>query len=223
MVPPSQNVPSESDRNIDSEASDNVDTEASQPIQATQSQPIQPTQSQSQPTQAGGTKGKETRKKRPPVTITQAQEEAAVEFLKRHKVLYDRSLKEYKDTSKRDRLWQKLADRLDTKTHPITKEDIKKWFESQRTVFGKCTRLQSGQAAPILSERKQWVVTQFNFLTGHIARQPSRATTLRQSSQSQSLPPLSFTVTASRCRVGLLVCRRGPPDPGIQGTCTEHL
>ena len=82
------------------------------------------------------------------MTITQAQEEAALEFLKRHAVLYDRSLKEYKDTSKRDSLWQKLADRLHTETNPITKEDIKKWFESQRTVFGKCTRLQSGQAAP---------------------------------------------------------------------------
>ena len=90
MVEPSQNVPSESDPNIDSEASDNVDTEASQPIQATQSQPIQPTQSQSEPTQAGGTKGKETRKKRPLVTITQAQEDTAVEFLKRHEVLYNR-------------------------------------------------------------------------------------------------------------------------------------
>ena len=185
MVPPSQNVPSDSDRNIESE-SDNVDvdTEASQSIQDSQSQPIPATQSQPT-TQA---KGKETRKKRPPVTITQAQEEAALEFLKIHTVLYDRSKKEYKDTAKRDTLWQKLADRLDTKANPITKVDIKKWFESQRTVYGKCTRLQSGQAAPTLSDRKQWVVTQFSFLSGHIARQPSRATTLKQSqSQSQSL------------------------------------
>ena len=45
---------------------------------------------------------------------------------------------------------------------------------------------------PILLDRKQWVVTQFSFLSGYIARQPSRATTLNQSqSQSQSLPPLS--------------------------------
>ena len=129
-----------------------LSSQPSEPIQP--SQPTEPGgQAGGQPTEAGGagagptSKGKYKRKKRPPVTMTQNQEEAAVEFLKRHEVLYNRGLKEYKDTDKRDKLWAKLASKLSTKDNKITKEDIKKWFESQRTVYGKCTQVKSGQAA----------------------------------------------------------------------------
>ena len=133
-------------------------------------------------------KGKQPRKKRPPVTISEEQEAAALEFLKEHTLLYDRSLKEYKDVSRREKLWEELADQLSTDRNPIKRDDIKKWFESQRTIFGKCTKLVSGQAAKPLSERKKWVVTQFDFLAGHISRQPSRGSTLKQAqSQTESM------------------------------------
>ena len=89
----------------------------------------------------GAGKGKETRKKRPPVTISEEQEAAALEFLKNHPLLYDRSMKEYKEVSRREKLWEELADQVTTKRNPIKREDIKKWFESQRTIYGKSTKL----------------------------------------------------------------------------------
>ena len=70
-------------------------------------------------------KGKEPRKKRPAVAITEAQEATALDFLKSHPVLYDRSMKEYKDVPLKENMWEELADRLTTKRNPIKTDDIK--------------------------------------------------------------------------------------------------
>ena len=55
-------------------------------------------------------KGKEPRKKRPTVAISEAQEAAALDFLKSHPVLYDQSVKEYKDVPFKEKIWEELAD-----------------------------------------------------------------------------------------------------------------
>jgi len=115
-------------------------------------------------------KGKEPRKKRPAVAITEAQEATALDFLKSHPVLYDRSMKEYKDVPLKENMWEELADRLTTKRNPIKTDDIKKWFESQRTIYGKSTKMVAGQSGQRLSDRKRWVIIEFGFLAGHIAR-----------------------------------------------------
>ena len=115
-------------------------------------------------------KGKEPRKKRPAVAISEAQEAAALDFLKSHPVLYDRSVKEYKDVPFKEKIWEELADKLTTKRNPINTDDIKKWFESQRTIYGKSTKMVAGQSGQRLSDRKRWVIIEFGFLAGHIAR-----------------------------------------------------
>ena len=113
------------------------------------------------------------RKKRTPVTLNDEQEELAVDFIKNHELLYNRKLRDYKDTAKRDRVWQELATQLG-----LDAKDVKQWFESQRTVYGKCTKTKSGQAATgeNLSERKLWTVRNFAFLHHHIQRQSSIST-----------------------------------------------
>ena len=115
-------------------------------------------------------KGKETRKKRPSVAMTEAQEAAALDFLKRHPVLYDRTLKEYKDAPFKEHMWEELAGQLTTKRNPIKTDDIKKWFESQRTIYGKSTKFVAGKSGQRLSDRKRWVIIEFGFLAGHISR-----------------------------------------------------
>ena len=117
-----------------------------------------------------GDKGKEPRKKRPAVAITEAQEATALDFLKSHPVLYDRSMKEYKDVPLKENMWEELADKLTTKRNPIKTDDIKKWFESQRTIYGKSTKMVAGQSGKRLSDRKRWVIIEFGFLAGHISR-----------------------------------------------------
>jgi len=119
-------------------------------------------------------KGKEPRKKRPSVTISEAQEAAALDFLKSNPVLYDRSMREYKDVPTREKLWEELANQLTSKRYPIKTDDIKKWFESQRTIYGKSTKMVAGQSGKRLSDRKKWVIIEFGFLAGHISRQNTK-------------------------------------------------
>ena len=88
-----------------------------------------------------------------------------VEYLKENPILYNRKLKEYKDKTKRDACWGIMAERLG-----ISTEDIKKWFQSMRTVYGKVTITKSGQAQAELTDRQKWVKSSFLFLGSFIAR-----------------------------------------------------
>ena len=99
------------------------------------------------------------------MTLTEQQEQAVVEYLKENPILYNRKLKEYKDKSKRDACWEVMAERIG-----ISTEDIKKWFQSMRTVYGKVTTTKSGQAQAKLTDRQKCVKSSFLFLGNFIAR-----------------------------------------------------
>ena len=47
---------------------------------------------------------------------------------------------------------------------------MKKWFETQRTRYGKLSQTKSGQAAEKSTERQTWLKDSFSFLRGHIRR-----------------------------------------------------
>ena len=73
-----------------------------------------------------------------PIFLSDLDEDAIVEFVKQHEELYDKT----KDKQKKERLWELLAA---TKNLPF--KTVKKWFETQRTRYGKLTQTKSGQAA----------------------------------------------------------------------------
>ena len=77
-----------------------------------------------------------------PIFLSDSDEEAIVEFIKQHKELYDKTNDSFKDKQKKERLWDQLAA---TRSLPI--QTVKKWFETQRTRYGKLTQTKSGQAA----------------------------------------------------------------------------
>ena len=58
------------------------------------------------------------------IFLSDSDEEAIVEFIKRHKELYDKTNDKFKDKQKKERLWETLA---------ATRN---KWFKSQRTRYG---------------------------------------------------------------------------------------
>ena len=47
---------------------------------------------------------------------------------------------------------------------------MRRWFESQRTRYGKLSKLQSGQAPREMTKRQSWVYQQMSFLKTHIRR-----------------------------------------------------
>ena len=98
-------------------------------------------------------------------TFTDSQETAIVEFVKEHPELYDKEHALYHDRQKKEALWAEISAEL--KLQPF---DVRRWFESQRTRYGKLTKLQSGQAPREMTKRQSWVYQQMGFLKTHIRR-----------------------------------------------------
>ena len=62
-------------------------------------------------------------------------------------------------TGPKGTLWAEIAAEL--KLQPF---DVRRWFESQRTRYGKLSKLQSGQAPREMTKRQSWVYQQMGFL-----------------------------------------------------------
>ena len=96
-------------------------------------------------------------------TFTDSQETAIVEFVKEHPELYDKEHARFHDRQKKEALWAEISAEL--KLQPF---DVRRWFESQRTCYGKLSKLQSGQAPREITKRQSWVYQQRGFLKTHI-------------------------------------------------------
>ena len=93
------------------------------------------------------------------IFLSDSDEEPIVEFVKQHEELYDQTNDSFKDKQKKERLWEQQAA---TRNLPI--KTVKKWFETQCTVYGKLTQTKSGQAADKSTEHQTWLKDSFSFL-----------------------------------------------------------
>ena len=88
-----------------------------------------------------------------------------MEFVKQHPELYDKEHPRFHNSTRREALWAEISAEL--KLKPF---DVRHWFESQQTCYGKLSKLQSGQAAREMTNRQSWVYQQMGFLKTHIRR-----------------------------------------------------
>ena len=98
-------------------------------------------------------------------TFTDSQEIFIVEFVKQHSELYDKEHPRFHDRTRREALWAEIS--AEVKLQPF---DVRRWFESQRTRYGKLSKLQSGQAPREMTKRQSWVYQQMGVLKTHIRR-----------------------------------------------------
>ena len=98
-------------------------------------------------------------------TFSDSQEHAIVEFVKQHPELYDKEHRRFHDRQRKEALWAEISAEL--KLQPF---DVRRWFESQRTRYGKLSKQQSGQASREMTKRQSWVYQQMGFLKTHIRR-----------------------------------------------------
>ena len=87
--------------------------------------------------------------KRARATFTDSQEISIVEFVKQHPELYDKEYPRFHDRNRREALWAEISAEL--KLQPF---DVRHWFKSQRTRYGKLSKLQSGQAPREMTKRQ---------------------------------------------------------------------
>ena len=98
-------------------------------------------------------------------TFINSQETAIVEFVKEHSELYDKEHACFHDRQKKEALCAEISAEL--KLQPF---DVRRWLESQRTRYGKLSKLQSGQAPREMTKRQSCVYQQMGFLKTHIRR-----------------------------------------------------
>ena len=66
--------------------------------------------------------------------------------------MYDKEHGRFHDRHRKEALWAEISAEL--KLQPF---DVRRWFESQRTRYGKLSKLQSGQAPREMTKRQSWV------------------------------------------------------------------
>ena len=98
-------------------------------------------------------------------TFTDSQKISIVEFVKQHPELYDKEHPRFHDRTRREALWAEISAEL--KLQPF---DVRRWFQSQQTHYGRLSKLQSVQAPREMTKRQSWVYQQMGFLKTHIRR-----------------------------------------------------
>ena len=107
-------------------------------------------------------------------TFTDSEEVSIVEFVKLHPELYDKEHSRFHDRNRREALWAEISAEL--KLQPF---DARRWFESQRTPYGKLSKLQSGQALREMTKRQSWVYQQVFLKPTSEERGPTEVHVLR--------------------------------------------
>jgi hypothetical protein len=95
--------------------------------------------------------------------LTPEDEEAMVDWLREHPLLFNKKLTLYKDKGKKDALWAEQARLLEKDVVLLTV-----WYRSIRTRYGKLTKLKSGGGTGDRTERDLWILEKFDFLRSHI-------------------------------------------------------
>ena len=145
-------------------------------------------------------------------TFTDSQENAIIEFVKEHPELYKEHGR-FHDRHRKEALWAEISAEL--KLQPF---DVRRWFESQRTRYGKLSKLQSGQAPREMTKRQSWVYQQMGFLKTHIRRKGANRSSGFEASPNTSRHEESRGFTTDTEHLESSVLRESRSQPILTST-----
>ena len=93
------------------------------------------------------------------------EEDAIIEFLQNHPEIYNKEHVRYADKYHKGALWVQVVKEL-----RLDVNDVKYWYTSKRTTFGKVSKNKSGQAPSSYTPRQKWVYDRMSFIRCHIRR-----------------------------------------------------
>ena len=114
---------------------------------------------------------------------------------------------------RKEALWAEIFAEL--KLQPF---DVRRWFESQRTRYGKLSKLQSGQAPREMTKRQSWVYQQMGFLKTHIRRKGANGSSGFEASPNTSRHEESCGSTTDTEHLESSVLRESASQPIITST-----
>ena len=149
-------------------------------------------------------------------TFTDSQETAIVEFVKEHPELYDKEHARFHDRQMKEALWAEISAEL--KLQPL---DVRRRFKSQRTRYGKLSKLQSGQAPRDMTKRQSWVYQQMGFLKTHIRQKGASRSSGFEASPNTSKQDESRGSTTDTEHLESSVLRESRSQPMFTSTPTD--
>ena len=104
------------------------------------------------------------------VTISKEDEKKIAEFIENSAdYIFNKGSRYYKDKPKVVAAFAELGQTLNP---PVSGKELRVWWYSIRSRFGRLTTKKSGQGSEKrLTEREQWILDIFHFLGPHIVRQ----------------------------------------------------
>ena len=127
--------------------------------------------------------------------------------------MYNKEHGRFHDRHRKEALWAEISAEL--KLQPF---DVRRWFESQRTHYGKVSKLQSGQAPREMTERQSWVYQQMGFLKTHIRRKGANRSSGFEASPNTSRHEESRGSTTDTEHLKSSVLRESASQPIITST-----
>ena len=110
---------------------------------------------------------KRKRGKKSLYTLDTNEEMSMLEFLQENPMLWDIKLTDFRRTDKKNKIWDEQSKRLDK-----TPEYLKGWFKSLRDIYTRLDKKKSGDGAPDLTEREQWIKDNFSFMKAATRHRP---------------------------------------------------
>lgn len=98
-------------------------------------------------------------KKKNPCNLSIAEEELMLEFIIDNPVLWNVKMTDYRQKDKKDKIWEDQAQLMEK-----TSDTLKSWFRSLRDTHTRLDKKKSGDSAPNLTEREEWIMSTFVFL-----------------------------------------------------------
>jgi hypothetical protein len=102
---------------------------------------------------------KNKRAKKTPCSLNLEEEDQMLDFLRDNPVLWNMKMTDYRRKDKKDKIWEDQAQLMNRTT-----DTLKGWFRSLRDTFTRLDRKKSGDGAPQLTEREDWIISKFAFL-----------------------------------------------------------
>lgn len=95
------------------------------------------------------------------------EEKSMLDFFSENPMLWDIKLTDFRRTDKKNKLWAEQAEIMGK-----TAEYLKGWYKSLRDIYTRLDKKKSGDGAPELTEREQWVKDNFRFIKAHTRHRP---------------------------------------------------
>lgn len=107
------------------------------------------------------------RREKKSFSLTEEQERLMVEWLTEEDYIWDNKKTNYRRRDLKDARWQEISAKLGV---PV--DHLKGWWAAIRDQWTRFHHPKSGQAAPIFTERQQWIIQSFDFLKRVVRHRP---------------------------------------------------